>query len=198
MEPISPMQTLEKRLFISMLTRDITMVAAFLDLIDNSVNAALEPFADRLGTADGYVDILKDTTIEPKTDIQLTVSDQIVKVVDNAPGIPIEVARKHVFKFGRSQEDENISDRLSVYGLGLKRAFFKLGRRVKIISDHVDGGFEMDLDVAKWAQDTQLPWNFELLPRAPSTSEKCGTSIEVWHLYKETQKRLNDGVFEGS
>ena len=63
MEPIFADANPEKRLFISLLTRDITMVAAFLDLIDNSVNAALEPFADRLGTADGYVDILKDTTV---------------------------------------------------------------------------------------------------------------------------------------
>lgn len=197
METISADANPEKRLFISLLTRDITMIAAFLDLIDNSVNAALEPFADRLGTADGYVDILNDTTVEPKTDIHLTISDQKVAVEDNAPGIPIEVASRHVFKFGRSQEDENISDRLSVYGLGLKRAFFKLGRRVKIISDHVEGGFELDLDVAKWAQDTQLPWEFQLIPRVPSTSEKCGTRIEVWRLYEETQKRLSDGVFEG-
>ena len=37
----------EKRLFISLLTRDISLVAAFLDLIDNSINAALAPLADK-------------------------------------------------------------------------------------------------------------------------------------------------------
>jgi hypothetical protein len=38
----------EKRLFISLLTRDISLIAAFLDLIDNSVNAAVESSSDRL------------------------------------------------------------------------------------------------------------------------------------------------------
>ena len=96
----------EKRLFISLLTRDIPMIAAFLDLIDNSVNAALEPFADRLGTADGYVDVLEDDNVQPKIDIKLTISDQRITIVDDAPGISLELARNHVFKFGRSIEEE--------------------------------------------------------------------------------------------
>ena len=187
----------EKRLFISLLTRDIPMIAAFLDLIDNSVNAALEPFANRLGTADGYVTVLEDDNVQPNTVIRITISEQRVKIVDNAPGISLEHARKHVFKFGRSIQDENESDRLSVYGLGLKRAFFKLGRRVQIISDHVNGGFELNLDVMKWAKDTALPWQFELVPREPEEPERCGTNIEVMDLYDETKRRLKDGVFEG-
>ena len=44
----------EKRLFISLITRDISLIDAFLDLIDNSINAALEPMADNLKTADDY------------------------------------------------------------------------------------------------------------------------------------------------
>ena len=187
----------EKRLFISLLTRDIPMIAAFLDLIDNSVNAVLEPIADRLGTANGYVNVLEDDNVQPNTDIRLTISEQRVKVIDNAPGISLEHARKHVFKFGRSIQDENESDRLSVYGLGMKRAFFKLGRKVQIISDHVNGGFELNLDVMKWAKDTTMPWQFELVPRDPEEPERCGTNIEVTDLYEETKKRLKDGVFEG-
>ena len=72
----------EKRLFISLLTRDIPLIAAFLDLIDNSVNAALEPFADRLETADGFVNVLEDGNVQPDTDIQLTISDQRVVITD--------------------------------------------------------------------------------------------------------------------
>ena len=187
----------EKRLFISLLTRDIPLIAAFLDLIDNSVNAALEPFADRLETADGFVNVLEDGNVQPATDIQLTISGQRVEITDNAPGISLELAKRHVFKFGRSSQDENKSDRLSVYGLGLKRAIFKLGRRVKIVSDHVNGGFELNLDVVQWAKDTGMPWRFELVPREPVEPKRCGTIIEVWNLYDETKRRINDGVFEG-
>ena len=173
------------------------MVAAFLDLIDNSVNAALEPFAEKLATADDYVKILNDEEINPNTDIKLTISTRRIEIVDTAPGISLETACHRVFKFGRSQDEENESDRLSVYGLGLKRAFFKLGRRVKITSDHVDGGFELDLDVLKWSQDTTLPWKFDLVSRGPAKAKDCGTRIEVFSLYPETKKRLDDGVFEG-
>ena len=187
----------EKRLFISLLTRDIPLVAAFLDLIDNSINAALEPFARRLETADGYVEIFKDIDFKPNTNIKLTISTGEIEIVDTAPGISAESARLHVFKFGRSQNEENESDRLSVYGLGLKRAFFKLGKRVIIKSEHVDGGFELDLDVEKWSIDTSTPWKFDLISRDPVASEKCGTWIKVLDLYPETIKRISDGVFEG-
>ena len=187
----------EKRLFISLLTRDISMVAAFLDLIDNSVNAALEPFASRLETAQGYIDLLGDETVRPKTDIELTITDSKVGIVDNASGISLTTASQHVFKFGRAAEEESESDRLSVYGLGLKRAFFKLGNRVKVVSDHIDGGFELDLDVPKWAREGELPWHFELTPRRPVRQERCGTTIEVWRLHDEAKMRLGDGVFEG-
>ena len=95
----------EKRLFISLLTRDIPLVAAFLDLIDNSINAALEPFARRLETADGYVEILKNIDFKPNTDIKLAISTREIEIVDNAPGISWKSARKHVFKFGRSQNE---------------------------------------------------------------------------------------------
>ena len=173
------------------------MVAAFLDLIDNSVNAAIEPFAEELETADGYVKILKRTDIEPNTDIKLKISTERIEVVDTAPGISLQTACDHVFKFGRSQDEENEADRLSVYGLGLKRAFFKLGNRVKIISDHVDGGFELDLDVLEWSRDTDMPWKFHLISRSPVKPKDCGTRIEVFGLYPETRKRLQDGVFEG-
>ena len=187
----------EKRLFISLLTRDIPLVAAFLDLIDNSINAALEPFATRLETADGYVEIFEDIDFKPNTNIKLTISTGEIEIVDTAPGISAESARLHVFKFGRSQNEENESDRLSVYGLGLKRAFFKLGKRVIIKSEHVDGGFELDLDVEKWSIDKSTPWKFDLISRDPVESDKCGTWIKVLDLYPETTKRISDGVFEG-
>ena len=187
----------EKRLFISLLTRDISIVAAFLDLIDNSVNAALEPFAEKLQTADDYAEILDKQEIKPNTDIKLTISTEKIEIVDTAPGISLEAARYHVFKFGRSQDEENESDRLSVYGLGLKRAFFKLGNLVKITSDHVDGGFELDLDVSEWSKDKAPEWKFDLVSRRAAAAKDCGTRIEISGLHQDTKKRLSDGVFEG-
>ena len=125
-------------------------------------------------------------------------SNDSITILDNAPGISSPTASKHVFKFGRSQDQERQTDRLSVYGLGLKRAFFKLGNRVKIASDHVEGGFELDLDVSEWARTSNNGgWTFELLAREPVTSAYCGTRIEISELYTETQNRMSDGLFPG-
>lgn len=86
---------------------------------------------------------------------------------------------------------------MSVYGIGLKRAIFKLGNKITISSDHVDGGFDLELDVKEWAKVTTLPWQFEITPRAPVKAGETGTKILVEELYDDCKRRLSDGVFVG-
>jgi len=187
----------EKRLFISLLTRDIPLVAAMLDLLDNSINAAVEPFADQLETAADYSKVFQDETINPRVTVSLTFSETEVRIVDDASGISTETAEKHVFKFGRGSLEPHEGDRLSVYGLGLKRAIFKLGNAVTIQSEHSDGGFDLNLDVGEWERDPTVPWTFAMTARSPVDNEQCGTSIVVQQLYDDVSRRLTDGVFEG-
>ena len=185
----------EKWLFISLLTRDISLGAAFLDLIDNSVNAAVQPLAERLETADDYLAVLDDDSVQPAVDIDVEISNGSISITDTAPGIPLETARDHVFRFGRGVTNIDDTDRLSVYGLGLKRAFFKAGKHVTIESDHVRGGFGLDLDVDEWSRDETPRWQFDLVPREPARAHHCGTRIVISDLYDETHRRLHDGVF---
>ena len=188
----------EKRLFISLLTRDISLVAAFLDLIDNSINAALAPFADKLATAEGYISALDDPEISASTSIDIAFSAESVKIVDNATGIDSETAKSYVFKFGRAAQDSRPSlDRLSVYGIGLKRAIFKMGNQVSIVSDNEQGGFELDLDVPEWAALKQDVWGFPITGRPNADADATGTVIEITHLHEDVATRLADGVFEG-
>ena len=183
----------EKRLFISLLTRDIPLTAAFLDLIDNSVNSALEPFAESLRTADDYVDTLRNESISPSTDIEIRLSPDRILLIDTANGISLSSAEDGVFRFGRSPGSGKTSDRLSVYGLGLKRAFFKLGRRIKMTSEHVEGGFGLDLDVEQWSR--QDAWRFEITTR-PAVEATCtGTTVEILDLYPDVQTRLRGDLF---
>ena len=188
----------EKRLFISLLTRDISLVAAFLDLIDNSINAALAPFADKLATAEGYLSALGDPEISASTSIDIEFSAESVKIADNATGIDSETAKSYVFKFGRAAQDSRASlDRLSVYGIGLKRAIFKMGDQISIVSDHEQGGFELDLDVPAWAALKQDVWGFPITERPNADADSTGTVIEITHLHEDVATRLDDGVFEG-
>lgn len=185
----------EKRLFISLITRDIPLVAAFLDLIDNSINSAVEPFSKRLLSANDYLQVFQDENITPKVSITLEINSDRVRIKDTATGISAQVAKDHVFKFGRGLDERHDADRLSVYGIGLKRAIFKLGNKITISSDHVDGGFDLILDVRKWAQDTAQPWQFEITPRPSVKAPETGTTILVEELHPDCQRRLSDGVF---
>lgn len=186
----------EKRLFISLLTRDIPLIAAFLDLTDNSINAAVEPYSARLKSADEYLSLFADENIRPSVTISLLASADKVEISDSACGISAKTAQEHVFKFGRGSEAGHEKDRLSVYGIGLKRAIFKLGNKISMRSDHIEGGFDLKLNVHNWAKKTEQPWTFEITPRDPVPPEKTGTSIVVTELYDEVKRRISDGVFE--
>ena len=184
----------EKRLFISLITRDISLAEALLDLIDNSINAALEPLAGKLKTANDYQRLLDDKNIKPKVQINLTVHTDKIEIKDNAPGISLTTAKNHVFKFGRDTDEANDFDRLSVYGIGLKRAMFKCGNKVLIKSDNRQGGFELDINVKKWAKIKTEPWQFEISER-PAREDNCGTRILITDLHDEVLRRLDDGLF---
>jgi Histidine kinase-, DNA gyrase B-, and HSP90-like ATPase len=183
----------EKRLFISLITRDISLAEALLDLIDNSVNAALEPFASDLRTADDYQDFLA-SKIKPKVQIELTVGSSKISIKDNASGISRNTAEHHVFRFGRDTDEVDDSDRLSVYGIGLKRAIFKCGNKIKMVSDHRQGGFELGLNVREWAKIKIEPWAFEITPRAPAKAEH-GTEISISELHEDVSHRVRDSLF---
>jgi hypothetical protein len=187
----------EKRLFISLLTRDIPLVAAFLDLIDNSINSAIEPFSDKLKTAADYLAVLDDDSINPRIPIALKVSKSAISIEDKAGGISAKTAAEHVFKFGRGDGEHHEDDRLSVYGIGLKRAIFKMGNRIRMKSDHVDGGFLLDLTVTDWEKDKSQPWTFDITPRAACQVGESGTEITITELYDEVTRRIDDGVFIG-
>ena len=185
----------EKRLFVSLITRDISLADAFLDLLDNSINAAIEPLASRLKTADDYQRLLADTKLSAKVKIDLTIGSTKIVVRDTAGGISADTAKRHVFRFGRDDDaSAHESDRLSVYGIGLKRALFKCGNKIEIVSDHRDGGFELKENVRRWAAEKQEQWHFDITPRKPAKND-LGTRITITELHDDVVRRLDDGLF---
>jgi len=99
-----------------------------------------------------------------------------------------------VFKFGHSEAHADSTDRLSVYGIGLKRAMFKCGNRIEIISDHREGGFSLELNVQNWEKQKTDPWTFEIETRAPA-KKSLGTKITISELHEDVLRRIRDGLF---
>ena len=82
-----------KDFFIHMLTRDIGLSRSILDLVDNCVDGALRVRGD-----DRFDDL----------HVALQVGVDRFSIKDNCGGIPLDVARKYAFRFGRPREAEPI------------------------------------------------------------------------------------------
>lgn len=105
-----------KGFFIYMLTRDIDVRPAIVELIDNSIDGAKKIRKDK-----GYKGLF----------IKISMSQDKFIIEDNCGGIDIETAQKYAFQFGRSSDRENDLHGYftGIFGIGMKRALFKLGKK---------------------------------------------------------------------
>lgn len=172
-----------KAFFIENLTRDLTLEDAILDLVDNSIDSAIQ--TSNLDVSAKLLSRVPDRAI-PKIPISVEVSAGRIVVSDEAGGIDPERARNDVFRLGRPPASSEST--LGVYGIGLKRAVFKMGRRITISSSHPQGAFRVEI-TPEWLED-QSNWRLplQLLP----TNDRTGTTIVVEDLRTEIQLRLQD------
>ena len=191
----------EKRLFISLLTRDISLSAAVLDLIDNSINSSVILENLELRNPEDYLSLIRREPTTKLPAIKIFLSEDEFTIEDQCGGISFAAARDEVFRFGRPpSDDEDTGDRedtLSVYGIGLKRALFKIGNSVNMTSTHPETGFTLDLDVRAWERKPQKEWSFDIEPREGKLNGHYGTKITIKELYPEIKSRIGDGKFRG-
>src|SRR5207302_6692235 len=79
---------------------------------------------------------------------------------DNCGGISLQDAREYAFKFGRPKTAKGLSHSIGQFGVGMKRAFFKLGRTIDLESVTPTSRFALHLPVDKWEEDDN--WEFVL------------------------------------
>jgi hypothetical protein len=182
-----------KRFFIDMLTRDIALEDALLDLVDNSIDSL-----GRTRHIDFTTDLLVDrpsmppSAKEPAVDIELSRSR--FRIADNCGGIPLDNALRDVFRIGRTIDSDEAS--LGVYGIGMKRALFKIGRKITIKSRTIRDGFEVNLDLNEWSKD-EKDWQIPLkVTKGVKSLQDAGTEILIEELNPEIILRLEDGSFK--
>ena len=115
-----------------------------------------------------------------------------------AEGIPREVAKKYAFKMGREPDDERDSDAetIGMYGVGMKRAIFKMGREALVRTRHGRDNFEVPitsawLDAKNW---DPLPINEPT--EAIEKLDEPGTTIYVRELYDGVSRHFSNDAFE--
>lgn len=167
-----------KDFFVRMLTRDIELGDALLDLLDNCLDGVLRS---------GGVD--KDIA-RPYDGYHATLSmaaDSFI-IEDNCGGIPLETAKKYAFAMGRPKgANDNTPATIGMYGIGMKRAIFKLGQNAIVQSRHGDEeGFYVEF-TPEWMQEDSwddLPVHLLQAREMRGT----GTRIEVLELGDEAKR----------
>ncbi|HYD27285.1 ATP-binding protein [Brevundimonas sp.] len=175
-----------------MLTRDISIEDCILDLVDNSVDSAWKALGSvRLGLLSG-----PDFS---KVKIDLKVTPELFSIKDNCGGMSLESAKKYAFTFGRKAEDPADSAEFSigVYGIGLKRAVFKLGKDINVRSTHRKKGgvdaFEVPIDVETWVKGTGTDWDFPIMDA--EELPESGLDIEIKDLTDLAKLTFGDTEF---
>lgn len=160
-----------KRFFVEMLTRDIELADAILDLLDNSL--------------DGAVRSNKGKTVDLKRPFEgywakITLDQGHFRIEDNCGGIPLDIAANYAFRFGRPDPDRDQDlQTVGVYGIGMKRALFKLGTDSRVSSNHREGSFGVHIDAPWIAGDV---WELDL-DRQAETPSQMGVIVEVKDLH---------------
>jgi hypothetical protein len=188
-----------KKFFLEMLTRDISLEDSVLDLVDNCIDALAR--TRKLELNESLLDekAVAKTTKKLREEglpvIHISVSRNEFKITDHCGGIDIKHARNDVFRFGRVADDAR--SKLSVYGIGLKRAVFKLGRDIVVESQTPQSGFRVNIETDKWAKNEE--WEFPITETPPAKSARnAGTTITVKRLNSDIQMRLDDGSFDSN
>ena len=171
-----------KRFFVSMLPRDIDLEDAILDLVDNSVDGAMRQERENLNQARPFEGYRCD----------LRINDQKFNLKDNCGGIPdnyLEAA----FRLGRPmiELDGNLPT-IGMYGIGMKRAIFKMAKDATVVSRSADRAVEVRYD-PEWLNPESESW--ELPIREIENREVLGVCIRVPDLQDEVARRFDRETF---
>ena len=176
-----------KKFYIDMLIRDIALEPAIAELVDNSLDG---------------VRMLRQRNYTGQCSINVEFNENYFSIKDSCGGISIKDAKDYCFRFGR---DENRSFELNngtgVFGIGMKRALFRMGKDFEIISYTKTEHFKIHIDVDNWLLDNDENWTFsfdEVNDSENNPIEKCGTTIRITKLHNTISHTFSDPKFKNS
>lgn len=173
-----------KGFFVSMLIKDITLRDAIGDLVDNAVDA----IKARAKSEDlsGY-------------EVEIKLGKTYFSINDNGYGMEAEVARSTAFNFGKSINHQLIDNSIGQFGIGMKRAFFKIGNLIQVKSTSATSKFEIDINVQEWLVDKDN-WEYKFKPGTleegiKNPPSKTGFYVKITELSEDSQISFNDETF---
>ena len=170
-----------KSFFVSMLTRDISLEDAVLDLLDNCVDGILRSKRQRRSKKpyQGF-----------RAGIEFSGSSFMIS--DNCGGIPWKL-HNYAFRMGRATDrPADVPGGVGVYGIGMKRAIFKIGRNCLISTQNGPEAYEVEIG-PEWVDAEDL-WEIPVRPASKSMDED-GTTIFIEDLYPGIAARFSDAQY---
>lgn len=173
-----------KDFFVRMITKDIALRDCIFDLLDNSIDGA------HRGR-----DVTSDLPYE-RFSVQLQFDTSSFEIADNCGGITLDDAINHAFHFGRKIGAPNeVAGGIGLYGIGMKRAIFKIGKRSNVFSQASDAAFKVTVDVDAWMSQTDWDFSYEDIERKTGAN---GTLITVRDLNPGIGQLFGDKAFQNS
>jgi hypothetical protein len=178
-----------KAFFIDMLTKDIALSVCILDLIDNSVHSLIA--ASKIDVSQHLISGTKTERI--KAQIAISFNASRFNAIDDCGGISIKEAEEQVFLLG-NPSDENEQTGLGVYGIGMKRAFFKIGKQIAFLSHTTTEELRIDIAVDPW-KNTRV-WSFPFTYGRAKKHLRGGTEIEITNLHTTVGEQFASKAFK--
>ena len=161
-----------KSFFVEMLTRDIELEDAILDLLDNCIDGIQRTIKDHPPSENPYENF----------EVKINFSSESFTIKDNCGGIPRDVAQDYAFRMGRPNNNvDNDLYTIGTYGIGMKRSIFKMGRASEVISKTEKDSFKVTINPHWLTDDTDWNLPFELIE--PPLNEENGTLIKITELH---------------
>lgn len=155
--------------FLDILGRDISTQACIYDLIDNSIDAA-KRHKNQNDNYSGY-------------EILISVQDDKLTVTDNCGGFSEDELTSRAFVTGR-QSNHHLG--LGKYGVGMKRAIAKIGKRFNLSTDNGNSSYKLTATV------DQLSSSSSTIEARLETSSNIETKIEIFELEHDVVCEFRD------
>ena len=135
-----------KDFFVDILTKDIHLNDAILDLLDNCLDGVVR--------IKGSQNKWEDKEYYKGYCAEINITNDSFSIKDNCGGIPREVAEEYAFRMGRTPTTGSNLPTVGIYGIGMKRAIFKMGKDAlietkndsKIYSVHISEDWSLSTD----------------------------------------------------
>lgn len=176
-----------KQFFISMLTRDIDVEDAILDLIDNCVDGISRSSLSKLNMDKPYEGFWAE----------ISVTGDMFMIKDNCGGIPWS-EHDRAFRMGRPKIDSNAVKSptqfsVGVYGIGMKRAIFKIGNEANIKTKHANDSYQV-LMTTDWMESEDV-WDLDVKSANWNTNHD-GTTITIDKLHPDISEKFRPASFQ--